>query len=132
MVVNPWAPWLAASPDIKVYFPERFPAFGLLEIKCPQVSSILETTYLAKDETGSLKLKRNHNYYFQVLAQLAVTGLDWCDFFVWCQNDHHLETIYLNRDLWDDVKMKIDQFFFNHFLYGTCLFHCTRPAQAVP
>ena len=116
VVVNPWAPWLAASPDRKVYFPERFPAFGLLEIKCPQVSSILETTYLAKDETGSLKLKRNHNYYFQVLAQLAVTGLDWCDFFVWCQSDHHLETIYLNRDLWDDVKMKIDQFFFNHFL----------------
>ena len=116
VVISPWSPWLAASPDRKVYFPERFPAFGLLEIKCPQVSSILEVPYLSKDETGTMKLKRNHNYYYQVLAQLAVTGLDWCDLFVWCSNDYHLETIYLNRDLWNAVKDKVDIFYFSHFL----------------
>ena len=69
-----------------------------------------------KDETGRLNLKRNHNYYYQVLAQLAVSGLDWCDFFVWCSNDNHLETIYLNRDVWNAVKDKVDLFYFNHFL----------------
>ena len=117
VVISLWSPWIAASPDRKVYNPERFPAFGLLEIKCPQVSSVLEVPYLAKDETGILKLKRNHNYYYyQVLAQLAVTGLDLCDLFVWCPKDHHLETIYLNRDVWNAVKDKVDIFYFSHFL----------------
>ena len=116
VVISLWSPWIAASPDRKVYNPKRFPAFGLLEIKCPQVSSDLEVPYLVRDETGTMKLKRNHNYYYQVLAHLAVTGLDWCDFFVWCPNDHHSETIYLNRDQWDAVKDKVDIFYFGHFL----------------
>ena len=64
VVISPWSPWLAANPDRKVYFPERFPVFGLLEIKCPQVSSVLEVPYLAKYETGAMKLQRNHNYYY--------------------------------------------------------------------
>ena len=116
VVISLCSPWIAASPYRKVYHPERFPAFGLLEIKCPQVSSVLEVPYLAIDETGILKLKRNHNYYCQVLAQIAVTGLDWCDLFVWCTNVHHLEAIYLNRDVWNAVKDKADMFYFSHFL----------------
>ena len=28
----------------------------------------------------TLKLKRHHSYYTQVQGQLAVTGLQWCDF----------------------------------------------------
>lgn len=116
VIVSPVSPWIAASPDRKVYNPNRYPTFGLLEIKCPQVASVLECPYLSKDEAGNLKLKRNHNYYYQVLTQLAVTGLDWCDFFVWCVNDHHQETIYLNTDLWNEIKHKIDQFYFNHFI----------------
>ena len=66
VVISLWSPWIAARPDRKVYNPERFPAFGLLEIKCPQVSSVLEVPYLVRDETGTMKLKRNHNYYYQV------------------------------------------------------------------
>lgn len=116
VVVNFWCPWLAASPDRKLYNPDMFPEFGLLEIKCPQVSSVLECKYLSKDQDGFLKLKRNHAYYYQVLTQLAVTGLEWCDFFVWCAYDHHLETIYFNEDVWQQVKHKVDDFYFSYFL----------------
>ena len=116
VVVNDSCPWLAASPDRKVYNPDMFPEFGLLEIKCPQVGSVLECKYLSKDHDGHLKLKRNHLYYYQVLTQLAVTGLEWCDFFVWCTNDHHIETIYFNEGVWQNVKDKVDDFFFNYFL----------------
>lgn len=116
VVVSPWAPWIAASPDRKVYNPESFPPFGLLEIKCPQVNSVLEAQYLKKDQMGALKLNRNHQYYFQILAQLAVTGLQWCDLFVWCENDYHQETIYFNEDLWKEVKNKIDMFYFSSFI----------------
>ena len=116
VVVNYWCPWLAASPDRKVYNPDMFPEYGLLEIKCPQVGSVLECKYLSKDQDGSLKLKKNHPYYYQVLTQLAVTGLDWCDFFVWCNNDHHLETVYFNGDVWQNVKDKVDDFYFSYFM----------------
>ena len=116
VIVNVWAPWLAASPDLKVYNTNMTPPFGLLEFKCPQVSSVLEVPYLRKDCTGALKLNRNHSHYYQVLAQLAVTGLEWCDFYVWCSNDSHCETNYFNGDIWNYVKEKVDDFFFNHFI----------------
>jgi putative phage-type endonuclease len=116
LIICPKSPWLAASPDRKVYNPQRFPPFGLLEIKCPQVSSVIECKYLIGNDAGQLKLKRNHNYYYQILTQLAVSGLDWCDLFVWCTGDSHQETIYLNRDIWNSVKNEIDMFYFDHFI----------------
>ena len=91
------------------------PTFGLLEIKCPQVSTVLETKYL-KAENGVLKLKHTHMYYTQMQAQLAITGLSWCDLFVWCENDSHRETIIFNPVFWQEVKNKIDPFFFDYFL----------------
>ncbi|XP_045178965.2 uncharacterized protein LOC123538734 [Mercenaria mercenaria] len=116
VVVNFWAPWIAATPDRKVYNPTRNPPFGLLEIKCPLVSSILEASCLKRNTDGKLKLKRNHDYYYQVLTQLAVVGLEWCDLFVWCENDYFTETIYFNQDIWKNVKDKVDMFFFTHFI----------------
>ena len=112
VVVNVWVPWLAASPDRNVYNTAMISPFRLLEIKCPQVSSALEAPYLQKDSTGTLRLYRNHQYYYQILAQQAVAGLHWCDLFVWCTNDSHCTTIYFNSDLWN----KVDYFFFNNFI----------------
>jgi len=117
VIISPWAPWLAASPDRKIYDPARQPAFGLLEIKCPQGGSILNVPYLQKDpNTGNLQLKRNHAYYFQIQTQLAVAGLSWCDFFVWTPNDHHVETCIFDPVCWQSIKDKVDCFFFNYFL----------------
>ena len=36
LVMSPYSPWLVASPDRKVYIPNRQPMSVLLEIKCPQ------------------------------------------------------------------------------------------------
>jgi len=117
IVISPWSPWLAASPDRKVYDPQRIPKYGLLEIKCPQVASVTECQYLVQvPGTSDLQIKRNHHYYYQVLTQLAVTGLEWCDLFIWCSNDHHLETIHLDKEFWQTVKDKVDTFFFHDFL----------------
>ena len=105
IIVNPWASWLAASPDRKVYLPNRQPPFGILEVKCPRVSSVLDTSYLQR-VGDHLVLRRSHGYYTQVLTQLAVTGLDWCAFFVWCLNDYHMETIHVDPLAWQDIKDK--------------------------
>ena len=38
--------------------------------------------YLRKDNaTNQYTLKTTDIYYYQVQCQLALTGLDWCDFF---------------------------------------------------
>ena len=115
VVVSSWAHWLAASPDRKIYDPSKKPTFELLEIKCPNKNSVLEVPYL-KMVDGHLQLNRRHKYYTKVLTQLAVTGLDWCDFFVWTENDFHLETIVFDRDQWQDMKNKVDKFFFDYYL----------------
>lgn len=119
-VVSCTAPWFAASPDKKIYDPNRQDPFGLLEIKCPECSTVSEHKCLEKIGDSSYQLKRNHNYFYQVLCQLAVTGLPWCDFFIWCSADDsiHCETIYFEefREKWQTAKDKVDTFYFEHFL----------------
>ncbi|XP_031564919.1 uncharacterized protein LOC116300235 [Actinia tenebrosa] len=115
IVVNFWCPWLAASPDRIVYDPQKNPYFGLLEIKCTVKSSVLEVDYV-QNQQGQICLKRNHAYYYQVLMQLAVTGMEWCDFFIWSNNDEHLETIQFDADMWQTVKDKADAFYFEYYI----------------
>ena len=116
VVVNFWSPWIAASPDRKVYNTERRPPFGLLEIKCPMVQNITEISWLKKNDDGEYQLKRNHNYYYQVITQMAVTGLRWCDFYVWWETGDYLETIYFDEDIWQQTKNKADNFYFTYFI----------------
>lgn len=79
IIVNPYSYWLAATPDRKVYCPDRNPPYGLLEIKCPVVDNISDAKCL-QFRDGQLSLKKNDNYYYQIQMQLAVTGLELCDF----------------------------------------------------
>ena len=92
-VVNPDASHLGTSPDRKVI--ERggseSPSYGLLEIKCPLKNSFTECPYLCKQADGSYKLKECHTHHYQIMAQLGLTGMSWCDFFVKCEDDCHLE-----------------------------------------
>ncbi|KAK3106013.1 hypothetical protein FSP39_010896 [Pinctada imbricata] len=114
LVVSPWCPWLAASPDRKVFCPALTPKYGLLEIKCP-VNPLSECQYLMKDENG-FKLKENHNYFYQIMMQMAVSGLEWCHFFVWTQEESHIELVRYDARIWNDMKEKLDNFFFNYYL----------------
>lgn len=59
-------------------------------------------TYLTKDKASNvLKLKINHDYYYQVQCQLALTGLEWCDFFS-----------YINDTTFFCERIMFDPFFF--------------------
>jgi hypothetical protein len=50
------------------------------------------------------------------MMQLAVTGLTWCYFFVWLYDENHLEVIQFDEEEWQDMKNKMDSFYFDHFL----------------
>jgi hypothetical protein len=116
IVVSQCSPWIAASPDRKVYNTERNPPFGLLEIKCPTINDITEVKCLKKNEEGNYELKRNHHYYYQVIIQLAVCGLEWFELYIWWETGYFLETNEFNEDVWQQAKNKADNFYFCHFI----------------
>lgn len=79
-IINPGIPYLEASPDRKVFDPNSTSQFGLLEIKYPDKDYFQECPYLKLTNDGTHTLKRTHQYYYQVMGQMALTGLLWCDF----------------------------------------------------
>lgn len=50
---------------------------------------------------GTLELKQSHSYYWQVQGQLLLTGMEWCDFVVFAEEDILIQSIY--RD-WEVAK----------------------------
>ncbi|XP_056147981.1 uncharacterized protein LOC130122929 [Lampris incognitus] len=117
--INPNAPHLGASPDRKVV-DDSGQLQGLLEIKCPDVDSFVECKYLSLRPDGSFALKHSHGYYNQMMGQMGITGMMWCDFFMKCQDDYHLERIYFDAEEWENMKTKLDLFFFEYFLPLLC------------
>jgi hypothetical protein len=85
---------------------------GLLEIKCPYtycnkdlpgIDSIededLSKFCMERDDEGCLFLLENHQYYYQVQAQMNICKQPYCDFVVW--NGKQDPII---RRVWRDVK----------------------------
>lgn len=79
-VINPNTSHLGTAPDRKVLQSSYDISYGLLEIKCPD-------QYLQKHNGDTYSLKRNHEYYYQVIGQMRISGMLWCDFFVKCDNE---------------------------------------------
>lgn len=114
-IINPCCPHLGTSPDRGVYDPAENPPWGLLEIKCPDSDSFTTLKHLKK--VGNIhKLKTVHDHYHQIMGQMAITGISWCDYFVFCRNDFHLERIYFDQDFWIQMKEKLDRFYFEYML----------------
>ncbi|XP_076836752.1 uncharacterized protein LOC143482301 [Brachyhypopomus gauderio] len=49
-LTHPDAPWMGSSPDGSVYDPKEQPEFGLVEIKCPNVTSYVDCPYIEISE----------------------------------------------------------------------------------
>ncbi|XP_071081072.1 uncharacterized protein [Haliotis cracherodii] len=104
---------------------------GCLEIKCPYCAKddLIENNIVYLEEVnGSLQLKRDSQYYYQVQTQLFVTNHDYCDFVVWT-NDIFMERITPCVAFWQPVADQAMQFFTSvilpeivarHFLNTTC------------
>ena len=124
LVINPKSPWLGCSPDRKVYDSsaedDGYLPFGLFETKVVKegTTNFDRVQYIHKDPiTKQLSLKRNHEYYYQVQCQLALTGLQWCDFFSYInETTFHCERIYFDAQFFQTAKDKVDKFFFDFYL----------------
>ena len=79
---------------------------GLIEIKCPNTSTMLE---LLEDRTIPTK------YRLQIQWQLAVTGRDWCDFVAFDPRlPEHLQLLVIreprNTDLVVEITHEVNRF----------------------
>ncbi|XP_070549356.1 uncharacterized protein [Ptychodera flava] len=115
LIINPSCPHLGATPDERVYDPDEDPPFGLIEQKCPVAESVHNCQYL-KMNNGALKLKTSHQYYYQIMGQMGISGLSWCDFVVWTPNGMRIERIRSNLQEFAEMKMKLDKFYFENYL----------------
>ena len=91
LVVHPEHPHLGVSPDGVVSCD-----CSVLEIKCPFSCTNKSVTEAIRDdaqfcltinEDSSFELKKAHEYYYQVQAQMKLTGACYCDFAVWSPDE---------------------------------------------
>lgn len=111
LIIHPVAPHLGASPDGKVVDPTEDPPYGLVEVKCPDIDSITEAKHIALSG-GQAKLRKSHQYYWQVQGQLGITGLAWCDFVTDTKSDFTVERVWRDDELIEVIKAKADAFYF--------------------
>ena len=115
-VINPGCPHLGASPDYIVFDPnENDDPFGLMKAKCLQCLSVRIAKCL-RLVNGELKLRKTHEYYYQIQGQLGLTGMQWCDLMVLCKDDWHIERIYFDEEFFNSMCSNLDKFYFDFFL----------------
>ncbi|KAL1436392.1 hypothetical protein MTO96_049752 [Rhipicephalus appendiculatus] len=122
LFVDAMCAWLGASPDRLVYDPEES-SYGVLEVKCPY--SLKDSTpevarsqcaSLSFSENKSPSLRRDHEYYAQVVGQMAIAKCHWADFVVYSANWVAIERIYFDEGEWEGMKAKLDDFYFTQML----------------
>ncbi len=102
-------PYLGASLDGLVKCSKC--GTGALEVKCPykwrklHPEKISDPRFCSKQVDGKLKLDRTHNYFYQVMGQLGVCGLDWADFYIWTKSGTSVERIVYDHRLFMDYMV---------------------------
>ena len=93
LCIHPDHGYIGASPDRLVWNLTANPPHGLLEVKYPLTlfekdltpqEAATEQDFFCTMDGSQVTLKTTHRYFTQVQGQLGVTGLQWCDFVVWC------------------------------------------------
>ncbi|XP_058628359.1 uncharacterized protein LOC131538502 [Onychostoma macrolepis] len=120
IIIHPDAPHLAASPDAKVFNPRETPPFGLAEVKSCDVEEVSQVKHLITVQ-GQACLKKTHKYYYQVQGQLALSGLQWCDFITDTHTDFTVERIFRDEEIINSMRQNLDYFY--HNIYMDILLH---------
>ena len=136
-------PYIGASPDAHVSC--DCCGTGILEVKCPfcakdseigeAVDNLGKKICLERLENGTLSLRKEHSYYYQVQLQLYVTASAYCDFVVWTEKD--ADKPFVQRILPDAAFIgkqlpKAKLYFLNVLLPELIAKYYTAPKSAVP
>ncbi|KAI8519156.1 hypothetical protein Bbelb_024130 [Branchiostoma belcheri] len=120
LTVHPDYPWLHATPDFVCSCDCCGQGCG--EVKCPYCLKDIDFHQYAQRRTAclhldddKLRLKKDHQYFYQVQQQLFSTGRKYCDFVVCSVGDKKqakitMERIYPDLDHWNRVVPKLTHF----------------------
>ena len=104
---------------------------GCLEIKCPYsidgsvtvelspqsiVKKFGSKFFMKTRQDGSLYLPHDHKYYAQVQGQMAILGIEWCDFVVYSNGEIVIDRILADLNYWDHLSEKLEQFYIQHVI----------------
>ncbi|XP_064460237.1 uncharacterized protein LOC135386925 [Ornithodoros turicata] len=121
LLVSPSCPWLGASPDRIVFDPVE-DSYGVVEIKCPyslrdqQACNLPGLNFCCEVDENGPKLKRDHQYYAQLIGQMAISGLSWGDFVVYSKDFILIERVKFSQSEWSTMKETLDYFYFDTLL----------------
>jgi hypothetical protein len=129
LCVNPSLPHLGASLDRGVYDPSSESKYGGLEVKtCPKAGQLgisvneavdhpeFKSDFFLQQQNDVISLKQDHNYYYQIQGQLALTQLPWVDFVAYSGVGLiYKERVYFNKTLWETTMLpKLNEFYFRN------------------
>ena len=115
LFIHPQYPFLAATPDSLIEGEN-----SIVEVKCPfsiktQMISEKNLPYLTK-ESGTLKLKKTHRYFYQIMGQLILAQADKCYFVIFTLKDIHVEEIYADSEFFQSSMLpKLRDFYEKHY-----------------
>ena len=104
--------YLGASPDSLVIDGSGQPV-KIVEIKCPFVvrdKTVEEACrankgFCCEILNGKPSLKSDHDYYYQIQGQMAITGIHECDFVVWTPRDVFVQPVSFDPNFWADTYL---------------------------
>ena len=117
LIISQKYPFIGASPDGIINC--LCCGQGCLEIKYPYkfkdrlIEDIINDPagYLMADENNKPYLNPTHGYMYQVQTQLLVTGLSFCDFFVWTNKDSIKIRIEPDLEIIETICKKLKKLF---------------------
>ena len=117
--VDPDLPYLGASPDGIIEGED-----AVVEVKCPYTArnstispdNIKKFTFLEKYGDNSMRLKRNSDYYYQIIGQLKLSRKNKCYFCVYTFEDLYVEEIVHDDHFFTYTMLpKLKDFFENEY-----------------
>lgn len=111
-------PYLGATPDGLIGDD------GIIEIKCPSSCAKFTPEEAIKKRkflffkfntiTNEITVNKNHNYFFQIQAQLHITNRNYCLFVMWTPLGVYSQTIERDVEFWNTkMKQKLKDFFYD-------------------
>lgn len=84
--------------------------------KEPEKCSSNKNFFAELSDTGKLLLKRTHNYYYQVIGQLAALEIKWADFTIWTKKGLSIDRIDFDAQFLKTQTFYELKYFYSHFL----------------
>lgn len=101
--------WLVCIPDGLVVEKDKSGSTSIVEVKCPHKCKDAKLGDVAKSDdvfflelhNGKLRLKKDHDYYYQIQGMLNMMSLKICYFGVWTPTEFHSEIVTRDKNLWN-------------------------------